>query len=99
MNPVNDNQIMRELKTEAAKWIMKTFPDRMGGVGVDEIEVRNQLNTEADHWVQYNFDQRRQGKEGTPSPDFYLEAEGKPENVPNEWTKGTDFPPMSGDDC
>jgi len=96
---MNEDQVLRGLKTEAAKWIVKTFPDRMGGVGVDEIEVRNQLNTEADHWVQYNLKQRLEGKEGTPSPDFYLEAEGKPKNVPNEWTKGTDFPPMSGDDC
>lgn len=99
MGTVNDDRILRELKTEAAKWIVKTFPDRMGGVGVDEVEVRMQLKTEADHWVEYNFDQRRQGNEGTPSPDFYLEAEGKPENVPDEWKRGTDAPHISDEEC
>ena len=99
MSTVNDDQILSELKTEAAKWIMRTFPDRMGGVGVDEVEVRNQLNTEADHWIKYNFDQRRQGKEGTPSPDFYTEAKGKPENVPNDWKSGRDVPHISDEEC
>jgi len=69
MSDVSDDQLLRELQTEAAKWIMKTFPVRLSGNGVDEIEVRMQLKDEADRWVQYNFDQRRQGKEGTPSPD------------------------------
>ena len=81
MSVRTDDQLLRELKTEAAKWIVRTLPDRMSGVGVDEVEVRNQLNVEADQWVQYNFDQRREGKEGTPSPDFYLDEE-KPDLVP-----------------
>ena len=98
MSAINDDLILRELKTEAAKWIMKTFPDRMSGVGVDEVEVRNQLNIEADHWVQYNFDQRRQGKEGTTSPDFHLDEE-RPETVPDEWKSGTDTPHISDEDC
>jgi hypothetical protein len=94
----NDDQILRGLKTEASKWIMKTFPDRMSGVGVDEVEVRNQLNTEADHWVQYNFDQRRQGKEGTTSPDFHLYEE-RPSTVPDEWKSGTNIPHISDEEC
>jgi len=81
MNNKTDDLLLRELKTEAAKWIAKTFPDRMSGVGVDEVEVRNQLNIEAAHWVNYNFEQRKHGKAGTPSPDFYLDEE-KPEMVP-----------------
>jgi hypothetical protein len=65
--PVNDDQILRELQTESAKWIMKTFPTRLNN-GVDEIEVRLQLKAEAEQWVQENFELRRQGKEGTPLP-------------------------------
>ena len=60
MSALNDDEILKELKIEAAKWVIKTLPERMSGVGVDEVEVRNQLNIEADRWVQYNFDQRRQ---------------------------------------
>jgi hypothetical protein len=66
--PVNDDQILRELQTESAKWIMKTFPSRMSGVGVDEIEVRIQMKAEAEKWVTENFELRRQGKESTPFP-------------------------------
>ena len=98
MNTVNDDQILRELKTEAAKWIMKTYPDRMGGVGVDEVEVRIQLKTEADHWVQYNLKQPLDGKEGTPSPDFHLYEE-KPESVPAEWKSGKNIPHTIGEEC
>ena len=98
MNAVSDDQVLRELKTEATKWIMKTFPDRMSGVGVDEVEVRNQLNIEADHWVQYNFDQRRQGKEGTTSPDFHLNEE-RPSTVPDEWKSRTNIPHISDEEC
>jgi len=76
-----DNELLRELQTQAAKWKIRTLPERMSGVGVDEVEVRNQLNTEADQWVQYNYDQRRSGKEGTPSPDFHLNEE-RPGLVP-----------------
>ena len=69
MNAASDDQLLRELKNEATKWIMKTLPVRMNKGGLDELEVRNQMNDEAERWVQYNFEQRRQGKEGTPSPD------------------------------
>ena len=65
--PVNDDQILRELQNDSAKWIMKTFPTRLGK-GVDEVEVRMQLKDEAEKWVQENFELRRQGKEGTPLP-------------------------------
>ena len=67
MSVANDDQVLRELQTEAAKWIMRTFPTRLGN-GVDEIEVRLQLKADADQWVKDNFDARRQGKEGTPLP-------------------------------
>ena len=66
--PVNDDQVLRELQTESAKWIMKTFPTRLGN-GVDEVEARMQLKDEAEKWVQENFELRRQGKEGTPLPN------------------------------
>lgn len=69
MSAVSDDQLLRELQNDAAKWIMKTLPVRMNGGGLDEVEVRMQLKDEADKWVEYNFEQRRQGKEGTPSPD------------------------------
>ena len=69
MSVASDDQLLRELQNDAAKWIMKTFPVRLGSGGADEIEVRMQLKEEADKWVEYNFKQRRQGKEGTPSPD------------------------------
>ena len=65
--PVNDDQILRELQTESAKWIMKTFPNRLGN-GVDEVEVRMQLKAGAEKWVTENFELRRQGKESTPFP-------------------------------
>lgn len=81
MGTVNEDFVLRELRTEASKWVMKTFPERMSGVGVDEIEVRKQLNTEAENWVQYNLKQRLEGKDGTPSPDFHLH-EDRPELVP-----------------
>lgn len=98
MSVASENHVLRELKTEAAKWIMKTLPDRMGGVGADEVEVRKQLNTEADQWVQYNLKQRLSGKEGTPSPDFHLHEE-KPSSVPDEWKKGTNVPHISDEEC
>jgi hypothetical protein len=41
----------------------------MNGGATDETEVRIQMNDEAEKWVQYNFEQRKQGKEGTASPD------------------------------
>jgi hypothetical protein len=69
MSIASDDQILRELKTEAHKWIMRTFPVRMNGGATDETEVRIQMNDEAEKWVQYNFEQRKQGKEGTASPD------------------------------
>lgn len=69
MSVASDDQLLRELQNDAAKWIMRTFPVRLGSSGLDEIEVRMQLKEEADKWVEYNFTQRKQGKEGTPSPD------------------------------
>ena len=69
MSVASDDQLLRELQNDAAKWIMKTFPVRLSSTGADEIEVRMQLKEEAEKWVQYNFEQRKQGKEGTPSPD------------------------------
>jgi hypothetical protein len=68
MSIASDDQILRELKTEAQKWTMKTFALRVGK-GVDEIEVKLQMKAEAESWVEYNFELRKQGKEGTPSPD------------------------------
>ena len=68
MNAASDDQLLRELNTEAQKWIMRTFPARMAN-GAKEVDVRIQMKEEADKWVEYNFEQRRQGKEGTPSPD------------------------------
>jgi hypothetical protein len=98
MSTVNENEVLRELQTEAAKWIMKTLPERMSGVGVDEVEVREQLNTEAEQWVQYNLRQRMDGKEGTPSPDFHLHEE-RPERVPDEWKSGQNIPHISDEEC
>ena len=98
MSGLNENQVLRELKTEAAKWIVKTLPDRMGGVGVDEVEVRKQLNKEADNWVQYNIKERLEGREGTPSPDFHL-FEERPGTVPDEWKSGTNMPHTSDEEC
>jgi len=69
MSVASDDQLLRELNTEAQKWIMRTFPVRLGSSGAGEVEVRMQLKKEADNWVEYNFEQRKQGKEGTPSPD------------------------------
>jgi len=69
MSVASDDQLLRELQGEAHKWIMRTFPVRMGAGGADEVEVRLQLKEEADKWIEYNFEQRRQGKEGTPTPD------------------------------
>ena len=94
----SEDKLLRELKTEAAKWIMRTFPERMGGVGVDEIEVRMQLNREADHWIQYNLKERLAGKEGTPSPDFHLHEE-RPSTVPEEWKSGKNVPHISDEEC
>ena len=68
MSVASDDQIMRELKTEAQKWIIRTFPSRLGN-GIDEVEVRIKMKEEADAWIEYNFKERSQGKEGTPSPD------------------------------
>ena len=68
MNAVNENQILRELQNDAAKWIMKTFPSRVGN-GVDEIEVRMQMKDEAEKWVQDSLKLRLEGKEATASPD------------------------------
>jgi hypothetical protein len=65
--PANDDQILRELQTESAKWIMKTFPNRMSS-GANEVEVRLQLKADAEKWVTENFELRRQGKESTPFP-------------------------------
>ncbi|MDF1525228.1 MAG: hypothetical protein RRA15_13675 [bacterium] len=65
--PVNDDQILRELQTESAKWIMRTFPNRMSS-GADEVAVRLQLKEDAEKWVKENFELRRQGKESTPLP-------------------------------
>ena len=52
---LNEDQILRELMTEAAKWTMKTFPTRMSASGADEIEVRIQMKADADQWVQDNL--------------------------------------------
>ena len=98
MSVASEDQVLRELKTEAAKWIMRTFPERMGGVGVDEAEVRMQLNREADRWVQYNLKERLAGKEGTPSPDFHLHEE-RPSTVPDEWKSGKNVPHISDEEC
>ena len=68
MSVASDDQIMRELTTEAHKWTIKTFPSRLGN-GIDEVEVRIQMKEEADSWIEYNLEQRKQGKEGTASPD------------------------------
>ena len=92
------DEILKELESKAARWVEDKLPERMGGVGVDEAEVRKQLEIEAAQWVQYNLDQRRQGKEGTPSPDFYLEEE-KPDLVPTVGPTGTDISNTSGEDC
>ena len=98
MSTVNENQLLRELQNEAHKWIMRTFPVRMNGGAADETEVRIQMNDEAEKWVQYNFEQRREGKEGTPSPDFHLDEE-KPGYVPTVGATGTDTPDISDDEC
>jgi hypothetical protein len=68
MSEVNENQILRELQGDAAKWIMKTLPSRVGS-GADEIEVRMQMKDEAEKWVQDTLKLRLEGKEGTASPD------------------------------
>ena len=65
---LDEDQILRELKTEAAKWTMKTFPTRMSASGADEIEVRIQMKADADQWVQDNLKLRLDGKESTPFP-------------------------------
>lgn len=98
MSVKSDDHLLRELKTEAAKWIMRTLPDRLSAVGVDEVEVRNQLNTEANQWVEYNLKQRLAGRKGTSSPDFHL-SEEKPETVPDEWKSGKDVPHISDEEC
>ena len=76
MSARNDKKLLKELRTQASRWVKERLPERMGEVGVGEGEVRRQLETEADQWVQYNLNQRRQGREGTPSPDALLEKEG-----------------------
>ncbi|MGD8353831.1 MAG: hypothetical protein PVJ01_06655 [Pseudomonadota bacterium] len=68
MSVASDDQLLRELNTEAHKWMMRTFPARMSANGADEVEVRLQLKADADKWVQENFELRQQGKEGTPLP-------------------------------
>ena len=75
MSARKEDKLLKELKTQASKWVEERLPERMGAAGVDEAEVRRQLDIEADQWVQYNVTQRSQGKEGTPSPDFLLEKE------------------------
>ena len=72
MSARKDDKLLKELMAQAADWIEKELPNRMQAVGVDEEEVRKELKIEADQWVQYNVDQRSQGKEGTPSPDFHI---------------------------
>jgi hypothetical protein len=69
MSGKSDDQIMRELQTEAHKWTIKTFSARMAGNGASEAEVKVQMKEEAAKWIEYNFEQRKQGKEGTASPD------------------------------
>jgi hypothetical protein len=70
MSVASDDQIRRELLTEVHKWTIKTFPARMAAAGgAAEAEVRIQMKEEADKWVEYNLEQRKQGKEGTASPD------------------------------
>jgi hypothetical protein len=98
MSTKKDDEILKELQSKAAKWVEEKLPERMGGVGVDEAEVRKQLEIEAGQWVQYNVDQRRQGKEGTSSPDFHLYEE-KPGYVPTVGPSGKDVSDMSDEDC
>ena len=69
MSVKSDDQIRRELLTEVHKWTIRTFPARMAAGNVTEAEVRIQMKEEADKWVEYNLEQRKQGKEGTASPD------------------------------
>ena len=68
MSVASDDQIMRELTTEAQKWTIRTFPSRLGS-GIDEVAVRIQMKEEADKWIQTNFEERKQGRAGTASPD------------------------------
>lgn len=81
-----------KLETQAAKWIERTLPERMWAVGADEDEVRKQLEIEATRWIEYNVAQHKQGKDGTPSPDFYLH-EVRPELDPTVRTGVTEAPP------
>ena len=68
MTEANENQILRELQTEAAKWTMRTFPTRMSASGAGEVEVRLQMKEEAEKWIQDNLKLRLEGKEGTTLP-------------------------------
>ena len=72
MSARKDDTLLKELMAQAADWIENELPSRMQAVGVDEEEIRKGLKVEAERWVQYNAEQRGQGKEGTPSPDFHI---------------------------
>jgi hypothetical protein len=68
MSVASDDQVLRELKTEAAKWTMKKFPSRMSAPGAEEIAVRIQMKADADQWVAENLKLRLAGKEDSPFP-------------------------------
>jgi hypothetical protein len=69
MSVASDDQVLRELKTEAAKWTMKIFSSRMSAPGAEEIAVRIQMKADAEKWVQDNLKQRLAGKEDIPFPE------------------------------
>jgi hypothetical protein len=92
MSATKSDKLLTELQAQAAKWVKKTLPERLQAVGVDENEVRKQLEIEAAEWVDYNVAQRGAGKEGTPSPDFYLHGV-RPEHDPTVRTGVTEAPP------
>jgi len=68
MSAVNENQVLRELQNDAAKWTMKIFSSRMSVAGAVESEVRVQMKADAEQWVQENLKLRLDGKEVTPFP-------------------------------
>lgn len=68
MSVASDDQILRELTTEARKWTMRIFPLRMSASGAEEVAVRQQMQADAEKWVQENFELLKQGKEAKPLP-------------------------------
>jgi hypothetical protein len=68
MSIASENQILRELQNDAAKWTMKAFSGRMSVPGAEEIPVRIQMKADADQWVAENLKLRLAGKEDSPFP-------------------------------